>query len=510
VTVGGGGTLGGSGTIAGAVGNSGIVAPGNSIGTLNIVGSYTHAAGSTYQVEVNAAGQSDLINVTGAPGTATINGGTVKVLAEAGSYGRSTTYTILTATGGVTGTFSNVTSNFAFLTPSLAYDANNVFLTLFQSSSAFASGAQTSNQFAVGTVLDAANATASGDFNTVLNALAGLDTTQGPKALDAISGQPYASFGTANVAMGYAFANAVGNQMPGQGAATRVALAEACNVSCDTASRWGAWLSGLAGTGSVLGQANNSGAFTYNYGGTAVGLDYRLDPRFLVGVGLGYTTGTQWVSGFNGRGTVDAFSGSLYGSFTEGAVYVNAVAGYSRASNRLTRTITIPGLAPRTAQGQTTADQFLGQVETGYRFDVGPGSTTPFAKLQGSTTNQAAFAETGADSLNLAVAQQTTHSLRTTLGAEVQAEFGPVDMRLRLGWQHEHAVTARPLTASFAGAPGSAFTVFGATPQRDSAVVGFGGRTRIAEMTELYARYDGEVGGGTDNHAFNVGLRMTW
>ena len=59
-----------------------------------------------------------------------INGGTVQVLAAAGSYANSTTYTIVNATGGVSGTYSGVTSNFAFLTPSLTYDANNVFLTL--------------------------------------------------------------------------------------------------------------------------------------------------------------------------------------------------------------------------------------------------------------------------------------------------------------------------------------------------------------------------------------------
>ena len=54
----------------------------------------------------------------------------MQVLAAPGSYGTSTTYTILNATGGVTGTYSGVSSNFAFLTPSLSYDANNVFLTL--------------------------------------------------------------------------------------------------------------------------------------------------------------------------------------------------------------------------------------------------------------------------------------------------------------------------------------------------------------------------------------------
>jgi outer membrane autotransporter protein len=50
--------------------NSGILAPGNSIGTTTIVGNYTHAAGATYTVEANAAGQSDKLIVTG---TATLN-----------------------------------------------------------------------------------------------------------------------------------------------------------------------------------------------------------------------------------------------------------------------------------------------------------------------------------------------------------------------------------------------------------------------------------------------------
>ena len=130
VTVGSDGTLGGNGTIAGLVTNNGTLAPGNSIGTLNVGGSFVQAAGSIYQVEVNAAGQADRINVSGAPGTATINGGTVQVLAQPGNYGASTTYTILNATGGRTGTYTGVTSNFAFLTPSLTYDPNNVFLTL--------------------------------------------------------------------------------------------------------------------------------------------------------------------------------------------------------------------------------------------------------------------------------------------------------------------------------------------------------------------------------------------
>ena len=127
VAVGSAGTLGGNGTIFGSVVNAGTLAPGNSIGLLTVNGSYTQAAGSTYQVEVNNAGQGDRINVGGA---AAIQGGTVQVLAAAGSYANSTTYTIVRATGGVGGTYAGVTSNFAFLTPTLSYDANDVYLTL--------------------------------------------------------------------------------------------------------------------------------------------------------------------------------------------------------------------------------------------------------------------------------------------------------------------------------------------------------------------------------------------
>src|SRR4029077_918150 len=112
-------TLSGNGRIGGLTVNSGVVAPGNSIGTLTVNGSLGQNAGSNYQVEGKHAGQSDRINVNG---PAAINGASVQVLAQPGVYARNTTYTILNATGGVSGAYAGVSSNFAFLTPSLSYD----------------------------------------------------------------------------------------------------------------------------------------------------------------------------------------------------------------------------------------------------------------------------------------------------------------------------------------------------------------------------------------------------
>ncbi len=76
VTVNPGAVLRGDG-ILGGLSLGGTLAPGNSIGTLHVFGNATFAAGSTYEVEINAAGQSDLLAVTG---TVTLSGGEVVVL----------------------------------------------------------------------------------------------------------------------------------------------------------------------------------------------------------------------------------------------------------------------------------------------------------------------------------------------------------------------------------------------------------------------------------------------
>ena len=520
VTVSAAGALGGNGTIFGSVANGGTLAPGNSIGLLTIAGNYTQATGSVYQVEVNAAGQGDRVDVGG---TATIQGGTVQVLAQPGNYGRSTTYTILTAAGGVTGAYSGVTSNYAFLTPSLAYDPDNVYLTLLLQEDAFAGfGGNTRNQRAVGAVLDQVFAGATGDFASVLGAVAGLDTLQGPLALSALSGEPWADFGTMNTNNSTLFMNAIGQQMAaahgGRPAGQRVALAEACDIAaCESAGRLSAWASGLGGLGSAMGDGN-AATLTYNYGGAAVGVDYRLDPRFLLGLGVGYTSGSLWVGGFTGQGWSDAVMAAAYGSFTEGAFYADAQAGYAYFNNRLQRQIAIPGLQPRTASGSTGANEVFGQLETGYRIGLyAPAAATlaPFARLQVASVMQNGSTEWGAESLDLAVAAQTTNALRTTFGADLAGAIAlgkarTLDLRLRLGWQHEFADTGRPISAAFVAVPANGFTVWGAPARRDSAVVGLQVATQIADATELYLRYDGEIAGGTDNHALNLGLRVTW
>jgi uncharacterized protein with beta-barrel porin domain len=519
----GGTTLAGSGTITGGVVTLGNIQP--TFGTMHIDRGYVQTGG-TYTVGVTAAGTSDLISITGA---AVIANSTVVVLAAPGTYQRQTRYTILTATGGINGHYDGVTSNLAFLTPSLSSDGSSVFLTLLQTANAFETGGQTPNQKAVGRALDTANSSATGDFASVLNALYGLDTMQGAKALDALSGQNYAGFSSLLVQTMQLFMKSFqfhagfdgsggGAGLPGSSyQALRTGGGGACEQACDVEPLWGAWGGGTGAFGTIAGTPNANG-FTYSLGGFIAGLDRRFAPNFRAGVAAGFNAASLYPQGSPGNGTSNTLQIALYGAFNEGPLYLDALAGYGHSDNRMSRPITIPGLNQRIAQGHTTANTFFGQLETGYKMTVAPrfgGSITPFARLQASTSTQAGFTETGADSLNLIIAQQTTNSLRMVLGAQLGAEIDTpwdddLDLAFSLGWSHEYADLSRPVTAAFAGAPVVGFTTFGAEAPRDGVVLGLGADTEIAEQTTVYLRYDGDLAGASTNHVLNAGVRMTW
>lgn len=119
VTVASGATLDGTGRIIGNLVNNGTVAPGNSIGTLTVQGNYTHNAGSVLEIEFDANGNIDLLDVTG---NAVLNGGTIRFVGIGGAEGQGGTF--LRTGGTLTGTFSTVETVGALLPLSVFYQTN--------------------------------------------------------------------------------------------------------------------------------------------------------------------------------------------------------------------------------------------------------------------------------------------------------------------------------------------------------------------------------------------------
>ena len=126
VTVNAGGRLGGTGSLGNTIISGGTLSPGNSIGTLTVSGNLTMTAAASYLVEISPT-NADRTNVAG---TATL-AGTVQAAFAAGSF-MTRNYTILSAAGGRSGTFSALTTaNLpAGFSASLSYTATDVILNL--------------------------------------------------------------------------------------------------------------------------------------------------------------------------------------------------------------------------------------------------------------------------------------------------------------------------------------------------------------------------------------------
>ncbi|MDX9795937.1 MAG: autotransporter domain-containing protein, partial [Arcobacteraceae bacterium] len=158
---------------------------------LNVTGNLTLSNSSIYKVHANSLGESGKVAVTG---TANLDG-TVQVKADSsGTWNETTDYEILSATT-VNGTFDSVSSDLAFLDPTLSYEADKVNLTLTRNSTTYSTVANNSVSKSVGSVLD--NVTSpNADMQNLITTLNGMNSTQAQTALTQLAGTPLASTAT--------------------------------------------------------------------------------------------------------------------------------------------------------------------------------------------------------------------------------------------------------------------------------------------------------------------------
>ena len=521
VTMGNGGTLGGSGTIAGLVANGGTLAPGNSIGTLTVNGNFSAGRGQHLPGRGQRRGP-ERPDQRRRHGHHQRRHGAGAGPARQPTR-RSTTYTILSATGGVSGTYSGVTSNFAFLTPSLSYDANNVYLTLAAERRLRRSARCTPNQRAVGRVLDQRSTRRHRRLRHRAERAVGAQHRAGPGGAERHQRPELCRLRQRHGAGRAALHEQLRQPEPAAavGGGNRVALAEACDVACDATAPalWGAWGGALGGTRHDRRQRQRR-HLTYNVGGFAPASTARSAPSFLAGVTVGYTTGTQWVGGFDGQGVTDSVQAGLYGSFRQGPVYVDALAGYAYSDNQHgapdhhPRPAAAHRLGPdrrqpvlRPARGRLSLRSAAARRATSSRRSRRLQGSTGDAERLHRDRRAVAQPQRGAADHQLAAhgPRRAARRARSTWAGATSSR-----LQLRLGWSHEYADTARPVTAAFAGAPAVPFTVFGAAPTRDGAVLGFSANTAIAEATASTSATRAHRRRQDSSHALTAGVRMSW
>ena len=494
-TVNQGATLRGNATL-GDLTINGTVAPGNSIGLVTVNGAYTHDAGATYAVEINDREGNDRIHVNG---SARINGGAVDVTAESGTYTAGMTYRILEATSR-TGEFTGVTDNLPFLNCQLSYGETYVDLVLARSHMPYADVAQTRNQFATATYLDSLYAGATGDLSTIMGAIDSLTAADARAAFDHLGGEPYADLAGVDMNAANLFTDTAFYRLY-NGADLDCAPAESGRrFWAYSLGNWQRQWKENAGYDSYYGYNNQLAGFM-------IGCDNQFD-TVLLGFAGGY--GESDVRYVNAPATdkTDVVNFSLYGKADFGNAYLAGIVGYTHGKNAMTRTILIDGLAARTASGSLGGNVFDSLMQAGYNFQFGRWRMTPIAGLRCGYAGMGDTAETGADSVNLAVGDSHRSSLTSHLGGRLAFCMTQKWRAEAYGqWEHEYADVCNDITMEFAGSPGT-FGVRSAVAERDGARVGLTAIGELNKRVSLNVNYDALVRATGASQQFTGGLSI--
>ena len=308
-------TVSGTQTIGGSVTNAGVL--GVSGSNVTVGGNYVQQGNGRLAVSLGS-----VLNVTG---TATLAGGDLYVTGTNAGYVVSTHTDVLTATGGLAGTFSalNTASN-VMLSSTLNYDANDAWLDVQQVNVTAMQGAsytaasygaaqrvqgafgQLNSQLTQGTLTPTSTVVASGFFAGAASLQQTATLAAAQSSLSSLSGQLHA----ASAAMTFAAIDA-GTE----------ALSSRFDQLLDS-PKPGGWTQNLGSQGSM--SRSGYSDVGYDLSGIMVGEDSRLGVNGVMGYAVSQSQGLGRLAESADQGNSHALEGMLYGGVVDGNWYTMA------------------------------------------------------------------------------------------------------------------------------------------------------------------------------------------
>jgi len=554
-----GGLLGGTGEIGGNVFNSGVVSPGLSPGTLTLVGDYTQTAVGTLRVELASPTSFDRLMVGGAANL----DGRLQVLYLGGfvpQFGQM--YPVVTAAGGVNGTFSTLEQPLSPVVLGVRYEANDAILEVVSTrfvdffdedlpeaarrqtkESQHRTGAATArkidftgitpNQRAVAEALDISSVDPR--QNALLNYLLAKPIGELPADFDRIAPEEMGALfevflSTAEVhsdnvvrRLRNARAGARGmsnslslsgpnGQVGSRAGGTDVMISQHGKQPVEMQpmlfsptpdNPWGVWIDGN-GEFIDIDDDFNAAGFDFETAGVGVGIDYRVTDQFIVGVAGNYSsTDVDLIE--NGELDVSGVRASGYASWFSNQAYLNAVVGggYHRFDTRR------QGMNDF-VEGESRGHSVDAVLDGGYDIPFGTVTFGPIGSLAYVHSETDSFRERGSLA-PLEISGQSADSLRSRLGVRFATEFGLGAARLvpelRAEWQHEFLDDNRIIDSRFANGAGAPFAVESPGLGRDGAILGAGVTFLWTPNVTSYLGYEAEVGRKNfDRHTLQVGF----
>ncbi|MBR0850190.1 autotransporter domain-containing protein [Bradyrhizobium diazoefficiens] len=517
------------------LGSGATFAPGNGTpgSSTKIIGDLAFQAGAAYLVQINPSAA----NFAGVTGAATLGGATVDaVFARGNSISKQ--YTILTASGGVSGTFGSLVNvdlpkNFS---DTLGYDATHAYLNLtldFGNSNNL-----NRNQQAVGNGLSSffnANGSIPLVFGTATPA--GLTQFSGESATgsqqstfqamsefinlltDSLFGRGNRFNGTSSPAgyadeesaSSYAATKRLARERGAYMAFTKAPLARSYEP------RWSVWVSPFGGAQSTSGNASlGSNDASSRIAGMAVGADYLFSPNTLAGFALA-GGGTSFAVNNLGSGHSDLFQAGAYVRHASGPAYVSAALAYGWQDITTDRTVAIAGFDRLRAE--FNANAWSGRVEGGYRLVApvaGGIGVTPYAAAQFTSFALPAYIEravVGTNLFALGYNSRTVTDTRSELGVRsdksLALQTAILTLRGRFAWAHDFNPD-RAIAATFQTLPGASFVVNGARQASDAALTTAAVEAKWLNGWSAAASFEGEFSSATRSYAGKGVARYQW
>ncbi|WP_321336742.1 autotransporter domain-containing protein [Breoghania sp.] len=511
-----GGTLGGTGTLASVTLDSGAtIAPGDAgmTGTLTISGSdVTFVSGSTLSVQIASDRTSDRLAVTGTStgGGVTIeDGATLHVSGLSGDpkagYSLDPSYTVLTATNGITGTFSSVTDDFVYLDASVDQDTNEVRVQLVRNAKTLSSAVSSghSNGHAAANALDSL-----GNTSELYNAALWMTGGDQDRAYQELSGDSYP--GTSQAIMGATrysrdiVASRIRSAFGGVASMEMAAIATHGDGTEEAVSSSGGpvlWAKGYGAWSKLDSSVGVTGLQSVS-AGVVFGADTEIADAWRAGVFAGYGHTHAQARGIVSENNTDTFQLGLYGGRQFGAMGFRLGASYSYHDVSADRTVTVATLTSDLS-ADYSAHTAYGFAELGYLFRFNDTKVEPFANQAIVHQNTDGFTETGGSAALSVGSSDQTQGI-STLGVRFEQDLstffhGPFALTGSLAWQHTFGDVEAETTMRFASG-GAAFKVTGAALDRDQAVFSAGFRAQLTDSADVSLSYEGTVAEDSQSH----------
>lgn len=442
-----GGVLSGAGRLNHVtIASGGTLAPGslldaaNRIAALTIDGNLVQQAGSTYAVDIGG-GFYDSVAVGG---TALIGKGAKLVFVSDPDLAIGQTYVVLTAAGGVTGSYDlSLARVSAFVAPTQIVTATAVSVSAVQDR-ALADAALTVNQIEVATAADTLSLT-----HKVRDELLYLDSdAEARAAFDSLSGDSLASIRGALLDDSAYLSRGILRRAAGG--------IDALELAQDSPTVM--WMEGE--TRNMRG--NSDGGFQsvrFRTNGFRLGVDRRFGD-VVVGAAAGYSDGKFHTTDRSNVATAKGLHLGLYGLANFDGVKLTGGWTWSRYKVRGDRIVDYGSITESLASRWTGKAHRL-FAEVGHAFGKPQFQIKPFVGLSYTSLKASSFEETGGDAA-LQVANDKQNLTTIRLGARGNADLGKAQLRLGGAWEQNSGDRTSGIEAAF-NPGGDAFVATGMT-----------------------------------------------